>query len=458
MRNIKPYYYILTLILAGCQSLDNNLQNYESNESVHSIPDHKIKPLKSQEVVTLKKKLPHITKEPLIAVLLARGSKISLNLLHSGFIEVNGKNINIPSGVLRAAITNKGITTSATGSHIFDERLDIKIHQIPDKPTFKAKVYPPFGESKMLALSGQPSILIDPNSDKILLVEWVGLETYLSGVLPTEISPSWPLEAIKAQAVAARSYTLDRYLARLDEPWHLHWHFTVDMAYGGLISLNNRMRVALEQTHGQLLSAHGLPVPALFHACSGGKTESAINFLPNLKGADEVTAMTDVMVSINDPYAIQGAKNLDNLKYIDWKVSIPITEIKLSLQKWLNKHPAAYMPIGKIKEISIGENFSDSGRAATVIIRHQIDNKEMETPINAATFRLAVSPIKIRSTYWKHFTMSSTLKPALIIEGHGFGHGVGLSQVSAYQMATQGKSAKDIVQYFYPGAKVVKWW
>lgn len=452
MLKIKYYYYILILILTGCQSL-----NYDFNPSSQLTNAHKIKPT-HQNTVTPKKQLPHIKTEPLIAVLLAQGSKISLNLPRGGSIDVNGQHINIPSGVLRATITDNGITTNATGSQIFEERLDIHIKKILGKPNFSTKVYPPFGETKTLVLSGQPSILIDPNSNKILLVEQVGLETYLSGVLPTEISPSWPLEAIKAQAVAARSYTLNRYLTRLDRPWHLHWHFAVDMAYGGLTSLNSRMQTALQQTRGQLLIAHELPVPALFHACSGGKTESAINFRPNLKGADEVTAMTDVMPSVNDPYAIRGAKSLASPKYINWQVTIPITEINSNLQKWSNKHPKDYAPIGQIEQISIGEKFSDSDRVATVIIRHRIDNEEMDTPINAATFRLAISPMKIRSTYWENLAMTSNPKPAVVIAGHGFGHGVGLSQVSAYQMARQGKSAKDIVQYFYPGAKVVKWW
>lgn len=464
------YSYILILTLTGCQSLsDNEVYAYKEQTLPLSKPEpnsslqftKKLSSSKKQNPLTpipIKRQLPHITQEPIIAVFLAQGQQISLNLPRGGIINNSEhQTISIPSGTLRATITNNGITTNVTGDQPF-EQLNIQVHPISGKPTFSTKVYPPFGETKVLNLSGQPKVVIDPNTGELILVERVGLETYLSGVLPTEINPSWPLEAIKAQAVAARSYTMDRYLTRLDQPWQLHWHFTVDMAYGGLIPLNSRMQTALKQTNGQLLVARGLPVPALFHACSGGQTESAINFRPNLVGADNFTPMADVMPSVADPYAISAAKSLNSPKYINWQAQLSIAEINKQLHKWSYQHPEDNIPEGEIESVRVGKEFSDSGRIASVIIRHTIDGNETETIMSAATFRLAVSPMKIRSTYWKHFAMDTNSSDTLIIKGSGFGHGVGLSQISAYQMAKEGKTASDIMRHFYPGAKLAKWW
>ncbi|KOR29677.1 hypothetical protein TI04_08050 [Achromatium sp. WMS2] len=463
----KRYYlYLLLLIVVGCQS-PGGLQPppippdpRSSNYPTH----HQLPPVTKPRVPNPAslKPLPELNGEPVIAVLLLQHPKtLTFTLLKDGIIEGSATDapISIPHGQIIAVKTSDGITTNVTGARIF-EQLIINTDTSRPGVNFKATLKPPFGPVPTLAFAGQPELIIDPDTRDLLLIEMVPLETYLQGVLPTEISPKWPLEAIKAQAVTARSYTLDRYFRRWNKPWQLHWHFTVDMAYGGFKPLNNRMQVALEQTRGNVLALGKLPVPTFFHACSGGTTESVHNFRPKLLAADDYTDVTAVMPVVNDPYAMIGARSLGNINsHMNWQAKISMAEINTKIKEWARKRPQDNMPTGKIIDIQIESRFADSGRVQTVLISHQVADTIEQTPIAAATFRLAVSPVKIRSTNWTECTKTkSGTKDFLMISGHGFGHGVGLSQISAYGMALEGKSARDIVQLFYPGANLVDWW
>jgi SpoIID/LytB domain protein len=407
----------------------------------------------------VQRQLPAITGEPLIGVLLATGLEVALFLPRGGMISFQGERHQIPIGELQVRATSKGLTTSVTGATVLGNHVSIQVRPVAGAPNFTAQVVPPFGKVQTLSLSGQPEIVLDLASRKAQLIERVGLEQYMRGVLPTEISPNWPFEAIKAQAVVARSYTLDRYLVNHERPWQLHWHYTVDMAYGGLTALNNRMAVALEQTRGQLLIANGLPIPALFHACSGGQTESAKNFRPTLTAADNITDMTHVMPSIADPAGVAGAEALGfSTTHLQWRVQIPLSTVSANLQKWGVAHPEDRLRFGEVTAVRSLQRFPDSNRVATVLVRHIKDNREVDSEMNAATFRLAVGPGQIRSTNWTRCVVASAQGGILVIEGRGYGHGVGLSQVSAYQLAKTGKSAGDIMELFYPGGKLVQWW
>jgi SpoIID/LytB domain protein len=405
------------------------------------------------------RQLPRISAEPLIGVLLATGPEVALTLPRGGTIVQAGNRLPVAAGELRVRATGKGLTTSATGARLFGSQFSIQVRPAAGAPTFTATLDPPFGKPQTMQFAGQPEVVIDAASRKALLIERVGLEQYLRGVLPTEISPSWPLEAIKAQAVAARSYTVDRYLVNLDQPWQLHWHYTVDQAYGGLKPVPNRMEVALDQTRGQLLAMKNLPVPALFHACSGGRTENARNFRADLTAADNLTDMTAAMPSVDDPDAITGAEALGmSATHLDWHCELPLATVSANLQKWASAHPEDHLRIGSVTSVRTVDRFSDSGRVANVTLRHLLGNKETDTVIPAATFRLAVGPGQIRSTNWKRCVVASAKGGTLVIDGRGFGHGVGLSQVSAYQMARTGSAATDILKRFYPGAGLVQWW
>ncbi len=401
--------------------------------------------------------VPTLDREPLIGVLLATGPSVSLTLLQPGTIEANGQRFSLPAGDVVFTAASAGLKSNLTGKANLGMDVAIRVRASAGRDArFTALLDPPFGKPTRLTFAGSPEIHLDRASRKALLVERVGMETYLAGVMASEVNPAWPLESLKAQAVVARSYAADRYLQNLANSWQLHWHYTVDMAYGGLKPVPARTATALEQTRGQIITYHGLPVPALFHACSGGRTESAQHFRADLKGADGVTDMTVVMPSVDDPAAIPGAEALGmSATHLDWHGELPLAKVSAGLQQWAKDHPLDRLSFGTVETVRMHSRYPDSGRLATVVVRHIDGHHETDTEMSAADFRLAVGPAVIRSTAW---TSCQAHGGTLVIEGHGFGHGVGLSQVSAYQMARTGSGADDILALFYPGAKLVKSW
>lgn len=402
-----------------------------------------------------RRQVPDVDQEPRIGVLLASAPVVELSLLTAGVMEAKGKRSEVPIGKLSFTAVTGGLRSSVTGSQNLGPDVIIRVHGAG--ATFSALLEQPFGKPVRLQLAGNPEIHLDPSSHKALLVERVGMETYLAGVLVSEVNPTWPLEALKAQAVVARSYALDRYLQNSQQSWQLHWHFTVDMSYAGVKTLPPRTADVLSQTRGVIIQYQGLPVPALFHACSGGRTESAIHFRPDLKGADGVTDMTVVMPVVEDPAAITGAEALGfSTSHLNWHGELSLSKVSAGLQHWSSEHPQDREAFGMVESVRILEpRYPDSGRVERVTIRHFDGHRQVDSEMSGMDFRLAVGPGVIKSTNW---TACQVRGDTLYIDGCGYGHGVGMSQVSAYQMARTGSACQEILRLFYPPAQMVQRW
>ncbi len=399
-----------------------------------------------------------IATEPIIRVLLQSGSSVEFTLLASGHLG----STPVSPGIYVAQPSSDGRGISINGvACAADITLALDAAPGSDGARFAARLTPPIGKPQSLRFSGSPVLHLD-RTGRVQLIELVPMETYLAGVLPTEMVPSWPLEALKAQAVAARSYASAHYLDRAASAWQLHWHYSVDMAYGGCPAKRYAgVHQALDATRGRVLEYHGSPVPALFHACSGGRTESAANLWPELRGADGGSA-TPAMPVVDDPSARGGAAALRMLEtHWQWKVNVPLADITSGLADWTREHPESRLTFGTVLEVKPGQRFADSGRVATVSIRHRIGKKEFTTLLSAADFRMAVGPGLVRSTWWDRCVMAAgkgATGGTLVLAGRGFGHGVGLSQVSAWKMATDGDQAEAILARFYPGVAIVPSW
>ena len=137
-------------------------------------------------------------------------------------------------------------------------------------------------------LIGEVEILNQP--DGLTVINRLPLERYLIGLLGAEMGPDWPLEALRAQAVAARSFFLHRRLSRENQPFDLYTS-TLDQVYLGIGRESTRTRRAVETTRGEVLTWGNLPAEALYHACCGGRTRSAEEVfggrLPYLKAVSD---------------------------------------------------------------------------------------------------------------------------------------------------------------------------
>ena len=259
----------------------------------------------------------------------------------------------------------------------------------------------------------------------LLVVNILDLESYIKGVLYHEISHQWPLDAIKAQAVAARTYAVYQKEVMKSKNYDLLAD-TSSQVYGGYDSEKHKTNRAVNFTHGEILRYQGKAFPAYFHATCGGTTEDAgelwkIDAEP-LKGGRACTFC------------------LDSPHYY-WKATMDLKMIQKKLgEKYLAK--------GDLKNIVVDER-TTTGR---VRLLEFTDAQGESFKISAKDFRSLLGPDILRST---NFSIVLDQGRAFF-SGKGWGHGVGLCQWGAYGMSRKGYNYKQILDFYYPGTELVK--
>ena len=256
---------------------------------------------------------------------------------------------------------------------------------------------------------------------KLFVVNHIDVEQYLYGVLYHEVPHYWPMNAVKAQAVAARTFAVDRMMTMKDRDYDVT-NDIYSQVYGGKSSERNVTRIAVNSTKGELLTYKGKVFPSYYHAICAGHTEDAsivfgINLEP-LRGK-------------KCPYC-KGARGMN------WKAMFSYKQIEERLNKYGIK-------IIGIKNITEGKR-DKSGRLLTINMSTKNGVKEVE----GYKFRLALGPNVIRST---DFTIKVTPK-GIIFKGKGWGHGVGMCQWGVFGMAKRRFDYKKILKFYYPQAEI----
>ena len=281
----------------------------------------------------------------------------------------------------------------------------------------------PPGEDKVVSRWYRGSIELRPMKGGILAVNVVDVEDYLYGVIPAEMLPNSPLEALKAQAVASRTFALYRKLKGGSNLYDLD-STIISQVYGGSGYEDIRANVAVDETKGLVMTYDGDPIPAYFHANSGGHTED----LKYVWGGESPPFLR----SAADPFGVDGSR-------YEWKARLSLEWIREMLET------SGLDFGGALQRIEVA-NVSPSNR----VTRIKIVYDGGEIVIHGNRFRLALDPL---------FTIKSTMFTLKQIDGmvefvgHGSGHGVGLSQESAKVMAEKGLSYRLILSYFYPGVE-----
>ena len=268
---------------------------------------------------------------------------------------------------------------------------------------------------------GHVTLLASPDQ-KLNVINVVDLEQYIKGVLYHEISHKWPIEAIKAQAVAARSYAV--YAMQQNKA--RDFDVTNDIysqVYGGKNSERYRTGIAVDETKGEVLTFNDKILPAFFHATCGGLTESASEVwnldLPPLQG--ELC-----------PYCKKSP-------HMHWKRNFRLKDIQ-------NKLNAQGYKIGLIKSIDIIQrNASDRIKLLRITSRD-----DQSITISGKDFRNIIGPNDIRSNSYE-IVMRGYYAD---FYGRGWGHGVGLCQWGALGMAQLHFDYKAILRHYYPGTRL----
>ena len=268
-------------------------------------------------------------------------------------------------------------------------------------------------------------------------IESLKLDEYLLGVVSAEMPADFEIEALKAQAVVARTYTMykiingnrkhgdadicddstccqawiskeDR-LARWDEQKREeNW---------------NRIVVAVNSTAGKIITYNNQPINAFFHSNSGGKTEMPIN----------------VWGGSGYPY-LQSVATSGEENYSQYASEVEISKEEL-IEKIKKRHSDIQIDWSKTDEVKILE-YTDSGRVKTI--------KFGNTNLSGVEAR---SLFGLKSTNFKVKVEENKIKFSVL----GYGHGVGLSQTGSDSLAKQGQNYEEIIKHFYQGVEVINY-
>ncbi len=247
---------------------------------------------------------------------------------------------------------------------------------------------------------------------QVSAINVLDLEDYLLSVVPSEMPSHWPLEALKAQAIAARSYAVANLKVDNLEGYDLK-STTEDQVYSGVDVENDATNLAVAGTSGVVLKCNGKVIPAFFHSTSGGYTELAENVwgmsFPFLKSVPDYD---------------------DESPYFVWSKHLPVTELEQQLTK-------TGQDLGQVLGIFVLSR-GQSSRTKHLLIA----GSNGEQVLTGEEFRRLA---KLPSS---NFNVSY-LEDGYLIEGHGFGHGLGLSQWGAKNLAQKGYNAAQILTYYY---------
>lgn len=265
--------------------------------------------------------------------------------------------------------------------------------------------------------------VIRKDNGKLLIINNIGLDSYLYGVLYHEVSHRWPAECLKAQAITARTFALQQVRQNKLQPYDLRCDI-YSQVYGGRTGEKWSTTHAVDSTRGRVLTFNGDIFPTYYHATCAGYTEDASNLwnidIAPLKGV---------------PCNFCG-----HSKHYRWTKEIPLTKVESKLKDSGNR-------IGHILVVSILSK-NKSGRAEKIEFR---DDSGGVVVLTAKDLRQIFGPNEIRSTKF-----DARIKGAnLVLDGMGWGHGVGMCQWGAYGMSLRGKKCEQILGYYYPGAEIM---
>jgi stage II sporulation protein D len=258
---------------------------------------------------------------------------------------------------------------------------------------------------------------------KIHVVNVVNIEEYLYSVVPSEMPSSWNIEALKAQAVASRTYTY-YYLLKDDSGKIYNLDATTSFqVYKGISAETDSSTAAVRATSGVIMTFDHAPILAYFHSTSGGKT------------ADDKY----VWKGEDLPY-LQGVKCTYSKEspHYEWQLKLTVNEIESALKR-------KYAMAGKIRGISF-KKYDD--RVYEVVISHGHGTITM----SGNEFRMMISPSKLKSTWFWSEKKGSTF----YISGRGWGHGVGMCQWGARGRAEAGQNYSRILAAYYKGINFTK--
>ena len=246
------------------------------------------------------------------------------------------------------------------------------------------------------------------------------LEIYVEGVIAAEMNETWPVEALKAQAVAARTFALRRMVYRQGEDFDVSVS-TIDQVYSGIAKVGDRVRAAVEKTDGEVLTYGNIPAEAVFHSCCGGETRSAEEAFGGKRA---------YLVAVRDP-------DCRDCPHAQWTAEVTLGQ----LGEMLTKAGKFNARIDTVRETT-----NSGGRKGIEIVG---DKGKQTLFVTREQLRMLLSGILLSSRFsWQ------IERGTIRFKGRGYGHGVGMCQWGARGMAGRGVDYRGILKRYYPGCQL----
>jgi stage II sporulation protein D len=254
----------------------------------------------------------------------------------------------------------------------------------------------------------------------LVVINDLPLEEYLVGVLRAESNERWPQEALRAQAIASRTYAAYHRALNAAKPYHIVAS-TAHQQFAGRVAPSSPTWGAVQETAGQVLRWEGELFPAFYHTNSGGYTE--------------------------DPRTVFAARNMPALQavvcplaagspHFQWTLELRLDDLSDLLRR-------GNAGVGAVQSIEVTERTA-SLRATVVTVRGTTATQRLR----GNDFRRIVGYDTLKSTLFAVAVDGELAR----FSGRGYGHGVGMCQWGAKGMAEQGASAWQILTFYYPGA------
>ena len=297
--------------------------------------------------------------------------------------------------------------------------------------------------------SYQGTLELRSTAEGVILINELPVESYLCRVLPSEMPASYELEALKAQAVCARSYAY-RQMESFGYPeYEAHVNDSTDYQVYGNSAAQETSNRAVEETAGQVLCFQGQIVTAYYYSTSCGRTTSLEAWGTSPDAQNQYLQSVEVG---------DGAGDYEkDLPWYRWEAKIPVQTLSnlagLNLRQDLGMLTKVEVTKRGPGDVALEVTFTGEKGSAAV----QTENK-----IRRAFGGSGYEIIRQDGTS----TASGNLLPSafftveksgdtFVIRGGGYGHGIGMSQNGANEMAKKGKSCQEILQLFYPGTEII---
>ena len=274
-----------------------------------------------------------------------------------------------------------------------------------------------------------------------LVINEIDCEDYLLGVVGKECYPSFEYAALRAQAIASRTYALYNRLFRRNREYHLK-DTVYSQVYGGSGNVPDRVRRAVAETCGLVLSYQGRIFQAYCHSTCGGNTTAAAKYLrepdlPPLRG-------------VSCPYCQNSPKYAWIAEYREKRLRQSLADYP-AIRDALAKHG---MKLGRITALE------------PILTEHDIYpeyfrvvHTEGSLEVHAPTLQNVCNGLTETKTFLSvAVTACTPNKELLTVEGHGSGHGLGLCQYGAQGQALRGRNYLSILTHYYPGASLMRAW